>query len=73
MPKKEDAVEALGVVQGAERNGFYVKLNDTAHIVFCHLGGKVRKNYIRIVPGDKVRVELSVYDLTKGRITFREK
>ena len=73
MSKKEDAVEALGVVTGAERNGFYVQLNDASHVVFCHLGGKVRKNYIRIVPGDKVRVELSPYDLTKGRIVFREK
>ncbi len=43
------------------------------HVILAHLSGKMRKNYIRIVPGDKVKVELSPYDLTRGRIIFRER
>jgi translation initiation factor IF-1 len=46
---------------------------DSGHKVIAHVAGRMRKNFIRIVPGDKVRVELSPYDLTKGRITFRER
>ena len=51
---------------------FRVKLPNGA-IVLCHLSGKMRLNYIRIMPGDKVKIEMSPYDLTKGRITFRYK
>ena len=51
---------------------FRVKL-ENGHIVLCHISGKVRMNYIRILPGDKVTVELTPYDLTKARITFRAK
>jgi translation initiation factor IF-1 len=46
---------------------------DGGHLVIAHVAGKMRKHFIRIVPGDRVRVELSPYDLTKGRITFRER
>ncbi len=49
---------------------FRVKL-DNGHIIMCHISGKMRKNYIRILTGDRVKVELTPYDLTKGRITFR--
>ncbi len=70
--KKEEAIEAEGTITKAERGSFIVTL-ENGHTVNCHLGGKMRKNYIRIVPGDKVRIEVSPYDFTKGRITFRER
>jgi len=72
---KEDAgaVEVEGVVTQALANTrFRVKLSND-HEVIAHVAGRMRKNFIRIVPGDKVKVELSPYDLTKGRITFRER
>ena len=70
---KEDVIELEGVVEEALPNAmFRVKLpND--HIILEHVSGKLRMNYIRIVPGDKVTVEMSPYDLTKGRITWRAK
>ena len=72
MPK-DDVMEFEGVVLEALPNAaFKVKLpND--HIVIAHISGKLRMNYIWILPGDKVTVEVSVYDLTKGRITWRSK
>lgn len=72
MPK-DDVIEFEGVVTEALPNAtFKVKLpND--HIVTAKISGKIRMNYIRILPGDKVKVEVSVYDLTKGRITYRSK
>jgi translation initiation factor IF-1 len=73
MPEKEAALEVEGVVTQALANTrFRVKL-DGDHQIIAHVAGKMRKNFIRIVPGDKVRVELSPYDLTKGRITYRER
>jgi translation initiation factor IF-1 len=70
---KEEAFEVQGVVMQALPNtSFTVKL-ETGNEVHAHVSGKIRKNYIRIVPGDKVTVELSPYDLTKGRITYRER
>lgn len=70
---KEDAIEVEGVVTEPLPNGmFNVKL-DNGHIVLAHVSGKIRMNYIRILPGDKVTVELSPYDLTRGRITYRFK
>ena len=72
MPK-EKALEVEGVVTEALANTrFRVKL-DSGHAIIAHVAGKMRKHFIRIVPGDKVRVELSPYDLTKGRITYRER
>ncbi len=72
MPKDE-AYEVSGTVTQALANTrFRVEL-DTGGEVMAHVAGKMRKNFIRIVPGDKVRVELSPYDLTKGRIVFRER
>jgi translation initiation factor IF-1 len=70
---KEEALEVDGVVTQALANTrFYVQI-EGGHIVTAHVAGRMRKNFIRIVPGDKVKVELSPYDLTKGRITFRER
>jgi translation initiation factor IF-1 len=72
MPK-EKALEVEGVVTEALANTrFRVKL-ETGHSIIAHVAGRMRKHFIRIVPGDKVRVELSPYDLTKGRITYRER
>jgi len=72
MPK-EEAIEIEGVVTEALANTrFRVEL-DNGHKVIAHVAGKMRKHFIRIVPGDRVRVELSPYDLTKGRITYRER
>lgn len=70
MPK-EEAIEVEGTVMQALANtSFRVKL-DNGHEILAHVGGKMRKNFIRIVPGDRVTVEVSPYDLTRGRITFR--
>ena len=68
---KDDVLEVDGVVQEALPNAtFRVKL-DTGHELLCHISGKIRMHYIRIVPGDKVKVELNPYSLDKGRITYR--
>jgi translation initiation factor IF-1 len=73
MANKEEAFEVEGVVTQALANTrFRVEL-DTGTEVLAHVAGRMRKHFIRIVPGDKVRVELSPYDLTKGRIVFRER
>ncbi|WP_430884843.1 translation initiation factor IF-1 [Fusibacter sp. JL216-2] len=70
---KKDAIEVKGVVVEALPNAtFKVKLEND-HIVLAHLSGKLRMNFIRILPGDSVTLELSPYDLTKGRITWRGK
>jgi translation initiation factor IF-1 len=70
---KEEAIPVEGQVTEALANTqFRVKL-DNGHEVMAHVAGKMRKHFIRIVPGDRVRVELSPYDLTKGRIVYRER
>ena len=70
---KDDVIEFEGVVVEALPNAtFKVKL-PTGHIITAHISGKLRMNYIKILPGDKVTVEVSVYDLDKGRITWRAK
>ena len=72
MPKKEK-IEVEGTVVEALSNAmFRVELADR-HRVLAHISGKIRMNYIRILPGDKVLVELSPYDLNRGRITYRFK
>jgi translation initiation factor IF-1 len=73
MAEKEQALEVEGVVTQALANTRFRVQITGGHIVNAHVAGKMRKNFIRIVPGDKVKVELSPYDLTKGRITFRER
>jgi len=70
---KEEAIEVEGLVREALPNTmFRVELQNN-HVILAHLSGKMRKHYIRIVPGDTVRVALSPYDLTKGRIIYRER
>ena len=70
---KEEAIEVEGVVKEALPNTmFRVELSNKLFIL-AHLSGKMRKHYIRIVPGDTVKVELSPYDLSKGRIIYRER
>ncbi|QJC36296.1 translation initiation factor IF-1 [Enterobacteriaceae endosymbiont of Donacia cincticornis] len=72
MPKK-DNIEMQGVVLNTLPNTiFHVKL-ENGHIITAHISGKMRKNYIRILTGDKVTVELTPYDLEKGRIIFRSR
>ena len=70
---KDDVIEIDGnVVEALPNATFKVEL-DNKHIILCHIAGKMRMHYIKILPGDKVKVEMSPYDLTKGRIVFRYK
>jgi translation initiation factor IF-1 len=70
---KEEGIQAEGVVIEALPNAFFrVKLNNE-HILLCHVSGKMRTNFIRILPDDKVTVEISPYDLNRGRIVYRFK
>lgn len=73
MSKKDDVIEASGVVVEALPNAQFKVTLENQHTILAHLSGKMRMNFIRILPGDKVTVELSPYDLTKGRITYRQK
>ncbi|HVM21624.1 MAG TPA: translation initiation factor IF-1 [Egibacteraceae bacterium] len=70
---KEAALELEGVVEEALPNTMFRVTLDNGHSVLGHISGKMRKHYIRILPGDRVTVELSPYDLTRGRITYRYK
>jgi translation initiation factor IF-1 len=70
---KEDVIELEGtVVEALPNTNFKVEL-ENGHQILAHISGKLRMNYIKILPGDKVKVELSPYDLTRGRITWRAK
>ena len=68
----KDVIEVEGVVKERLPNAIFVEL-ENGHDVMAHISGKLRMNYIRILEGDRVTVELSPYDLTKGRITWRKK
>ena len=71
---KEEAIEVEGIVKEALPNTmFRVELKNGRHVIIAHLSGNMRKHYIKIVPGDSVKVALSPYDLTRGRIIFRER
>ena len=70
---KEDVIEVEGVVSESLPNTLFKVKLENGHEVLAHISGKLRMNYIKILPGDKVKVELSPYDLTKGRITWRAK
>ena len=73
MASQKEVIELTGkVVEALANTQFRVEL-ENGHIIIAHMSGRMRKNYIRLVPGDKVKVELTPYDLTKGRITFRQK
>lgn len=70
---KEDIIEVEGtVVEALPNTNFKVEL-ENGHQILAHISGKLRMNYIKILPGDKVKVELSPYDLSRGRITWRAK
>ena len=70
--EKEDAIRTEGVVRDVLPGTMFRVALPNGALVLAHISGKMRKNFIRIVPGDKVQLELSAYDLTKARITFRE-
>ncbi|EEU13457.1 translation initiation factor IF-1 [Anaerococcus vaginalis ATCC 51170] len=70
---KKDAIEVTGVVKEALPNAIFKVELENGHEIQAHISGKLRMNYIRILPGDTVTVELSPYDLTQGRITWRRK
>ncbi len=70
---KSDVIEVEGIVTEALPNAIFKVKLENGHEILGHISGKLRMNYIRILPGDKVTVELSPYDLTKGRITWRNK
>ncbi|KRL59001.1 translation initiation factor IF-1 [Latilactobacillus fuchuensis] len=70
---KDDVIEIEGKVTDTLPNAMFKVELENGAIILAHVSGKIRKNYIRILPGDRVTVELSPYDLTKGRITYRFK
>jgi translation initiation factor IF-1 len=70
---KEDLIEVEGVVEEALPNAMFRVTTDQGHKVLAHVSGKIRMHFIRIIPGDRVKVELSPYDLSRGRITYRSK
>ena len=70
---KEDVIEFEGTVVEALPNAMFTVELPNGHVVLAHISGKLRMNFIKILPGDKVTIEMSPYDLTKGRITWRAK
>ena len=72
MPK-QSAIEQEGVIIETLPNAMFKVELENGHVIIAHIYGKMRMNYIKILPGDKVRVEMSPYDLSKGRISFRYK
>ena len=73
MAKKDDIIEFEGEVIDTLPNTLFKVRLENGHEVIAHISGKIRKHYIRILTGDKVKVEMTPYDLTKGRITYRGK
>lgn len=70
---KEDVIEVDGVVKEPLPNAMFKVTLDNGHEVLAHISGKMRMHFIKILPGDKVKLEISPYDLTRGRITYRAK
>ncbi|HNX20841.1 MAG TPA: translation initiation factor IF-1 [Bacteroidales bacterium] len=70
---KQSSIEQDGVVIESLGNAMFRVQLENGHVITAHISGKMRLNYIKILPGDKVQVEMSPYDLSKGRITFRHK
>lgn len=70
---KQDVIEIEGTVKEALPNAMFMVELPNGHTILAHISGKLRMNFIRILPGDRVTVELSPYDLTRGRITWRSK
>jgi translation initiation factor IF-1 len=73
ISKKEGIIEAEGTILEALPNAMFRVELDNGHKILAHISGKMRMHYIKILPGDKVKVEISPYDLSRGRITFRKK
>ena len=73
LMSKEEHIEMSGTIMESLPNTMFRVELENGHTILAHISGRMRKNYIRILTGDKVRVELTPYDLTKGRIIFREK
>jgi translation initiation factor IF-1 len=67
----KDAIEFEGIIKESLPNAMFRVELENGHIVLAHISGKIRKNFIKILPGDRVKVELTPYDLNRGRITFR--
>ena len=72
MPK-QSAIEQEGVIVETLTNAMFKVELENGHVIIAHISGKMRMNYIKILPGDRVKVEMSPYDLSKGRISFRYK
>ncbi|OAT88831.1 translation initiation factor IF-1 [Candidatus Arthromitus sp. SFB-turkey] len=70
---KDDIIEMQGVVRESLPNAMFQVELESGHMILAHISGKLRMNFIRIIPGDKVKIEMSPYDLTRGRITWRAK
>ena len=70
---KEEAIEVQAVVKKALPNGFFQVEMENGHEILAHISGKMRKHFIKITTGDRVSVEISPYDLSKGRITYRHR
>lgn len=68
---KQDVIEVEGVIRESLPNAMFRVELDNGHVILAHISGKIRKHFIKILPGDKVKVELSPYDLERGRITYR--
>ena len=73
LPKRKETIEVEGTVVEALPNAMFRVELSNGHTVLAHISGKIRVHYIRVLPGDKVLIELSPYDLTRGRITYRFK
>ena len=73
MAKKEEAIEVVGTVVETLPNAMFRVELENKHLILAHISGKMRMHFIKILPGDTVTVELSPYDLTRGRITYRSK
>ena len=73
MPKSSDCIKVEGVVKELLPNTQFVVTLENGHEVIAHISGKMRMHFIRILPGDQVSVELSPYDITKGRISYRKR
>jgi translation initiation factor IF-1 len=70
---KENTIKVDGVIKEALPNATFKVELENGHIIIAHVSGKMRMHYIKMVPGDKVKIDISPYDLTKGRITYRNK
>ena len=70
---KQDSIEVDGTITEALSNAMFRVTLESGHVIIAHISGKMRMHYIKILPGDRVKVEMSPYDLTKGRISFRYK